>query len=62
LHSGKVHNVYFLSVIIRVSKSGRMKWMGQAAHGGEMKNADIVVRKPEGKRQVARPKSRGEEY
>jgi hypothetical protein len=42
-------------VIIRVIKSRRMKLMGQVAHRGEMKNADIVLENPEGKRPVERP-------
>jgi hypothetical protein len=39
----------------------RMRWAGNVAHMGEMRNAyNISVGKPEGKRPLGRPKSRSE--
>jgi hypothetical protein len=43
-------------------KSRRMRWAGDVARMGEKKNAyKILVRKPEGKRPLGRPRSRYED-
>jgi hypothetical protein len=43
---------------IRVMKSRRMKWAGHIARMVEMRNANkILVVKPQGKRQLGRPKA-----
>jgi hypothetical protein len=45
-----IHHI--LLIILR-----RMRWMGHAACMGEMRNSyKILVRKPEGKRPLGRPK------
>jgi hypothetical protein len=45
--------------IIRVIKSRRMRWAGHVARNGETRNAyGILVRKPEGKRPLGRPRCR----
>jgi hypothetical protein len=48
-------------ILLRVNKS-RMKWAGQLAHMGEMRNAYIIlVGKPEEKRPAGKPKHRSED-
>jgi hypothetical protein len=43
--------------IIRVIKSRRMKWTGQIARMGERRTAyRVLVRNPEGKRPLGRPR------
>jgi hypothetical protein len=43
-------------------KSGRMRWAGHAAHMGEMRYGySVLVKKPEGKSPVGRPKRRLED-
>jgi hypothetical protein len=51
LHN-ELHNLYASSnIIIRVTKSRRVRWAGYVARVGEMRNAyDILVGKPERKR------------
>jgi hypothetical protein len=45
--------------IIRMIKSRRMRWAGHAARMGEKRNAyRILVRKPEGRRPLGRPRRR----
>jgi len=45
-----------------VIKSRRMRWAGHIAHIGEMRNVyKILVRKPEKKRPLRRPKHRWED-
>jgi hypothetical protein len=53
------HNMFALSnIIIRVTNSRRMSWMGHVACVGEMRNAyKILVRKHQGKRPLRRPRS-----
>jgi hypothetical protein len=42
---------------IRIVKSRRMRWAGHMARIGEERNAyNLMVRKPEGKRPLGRPK------
>jgi hypothetical protein len=53
------HNLYTSLNIIRVIKSRRMRWERHVACKGEMGNAyRILVRKPEGKRPLGRPRCR----
>jgi hypothetical protein len=48
-----------LQGIIRVVKSGRLRWAGHIARMGEKRNAyRILVGKPEGKRPLGRPRCR----
>jgi hypothetical protein len=53
----KLHNLYSSSSIIRIIKSRRMRWMGHVARMGEKRNVyRLLVGKPEGKRQLGRPR------
>jgi hypothetical protein len=48
--------------IIRVIKSRRMRWAGHAADLAEMRGVyRVLVGKPEGKRQLERPRPRWED-
>ena len=48
--------------IVRVVKSRRMRWAGYVAHMGEGRGLHrVLVRKPEGKRPLARPRRRWED-
>jgi hypothetical protein len=38
LHNDELHNLYCSSNIIKMTKSGRMVWMGPVVHMGEMRN------------------------
>jgi hypothetical protein len=56
LHTEELHNLYSSPGIIRMIKSGRMKWAGPLARMGEKNSAyRILVGKPEGKRPQRRP-------
>jgi hypothetical protein len=53
LHNEELHNLYSSPSIIRMIKSRRMRWAGHM----EKRNANrILVRKPEGKRPLRRPR------
>jgi len=39
LHNNELHDLYFLPNIIWVIKSTKIKWAGQVAYMGHMKNA-----------------------
>jgi hypothetical protein len=55
----ELHNLYSLTNVIRIIKSKRMRWAGHVARMGEKRNAyRILVRKPEGKRPLERPRRR----
>jgi hypothetical protein len=57
LHNEELHNLYSLPKIIRMIKSRRMRWAGHVARMGKKRNAyRILVRKPEGKRPLERPR------
>jgi hypothetical protein len=59
LHNKELHNLYSSPTIIRIIKSRRMKWAGHVARMGEKKNVyRLLVWKPEGKRQLGRPRHR----
>jgi len=59
LHKEELHNLYASLNIIRVIISSRVRWAGHAAWMGEMRNAyHILVGKPEGNRQLRRPRRR----
>jgi hypothetical protein len=62
LHYEELHNLYSSSNIIRVIKSGRMKWAGHVAYMEAMRNSyKILVGKPEGKRPFGRMKLKWED-
>jgi hypothetical protein len=57
LHNEERHNLYSLPSIIRIIKSRTMKWAGHVARMGEKRNVSrLLVEKPEGKRQLGRPR------
>jgi hypothetical protein len=59
LHNEELHNLYSSPNIIRMIKSGRMRWAGHVARIGEKRKAyRILVGKPEGKRPRGRPRRR----
>jgi hypothetical protein len=61
LHNGELHNLYSSADIIRLIKSSRKRWAGNVARMGEGRNVyRVLVRKPEGKRPLERPKHRWE--
>jgi hypothetical protein len=55
LHNEELHNLYRSPSIIRMIKSGRMRWAGHVARKGERNAYGIFVEKPEGKKQLRRP-------
>jgi hypothetical protein len=58
LPNEELHNLYSRN-IIRLIKSRRMRWAGHVARIGEKSNAyRILMRKPEGKRALGRPRHR----
>jgi hypothetical protein len=58
-HSEELHILYCSPNIIRQIKSRRMKWAGHVARMGEERNVyRVLVRKPEGKRPLGRPRRR----
>jgi hypothetical protein len=59
LYNEELPNLYSSLNIIRMIKSGRMRWAGHVARMGENRNAyRIFVGKPEGKRPLGRPTHR----
>jgi hypothetical protein len=59
LHNEEFHNLYSSPSIIRIIKSRRMRWAGHVARMGEKRNMyRLLVRKPEGKRPLRRPRRR----
>jgi hypothetical protein len=59
LHDDELHNLYSSPSMIRMMKSRRMRWAGYVARMGEKRNAYmILVRKPERKRPLGRPRRR----
>jgi hypothetical protein len=54
-----IRDLTSLPVIIRIIKSRRMRWAGHLARIWEKRNAcRLLVRKPEGKRPLGRPRCR----
>jgi hypothetical protein len=59
LHNEELHNLYSSTDFIRMVKSRRMRWAGNVACMGDMRNAyKILVGKIEGKRPLGRLKRR----
>jgi hypothetical protein len=59
LYNEELHNLYPLPSIIRITKSRRMRWVGHVAWIGVKRNVyRLLVRKPEGKRPLGRPRLR----
>jgi hypothetical protein len=60
LHNDDLRKLYSSSVFIRVIKS-RMIWVGHYHTHREIRNAyEVLVWKPEGKRELTRPRHRGD--
>jgi hypothetical protein len=58
----KLHILYPFPNIIRQIKSRRMRWAGHVARMGEERKVyRVLVRKPEGKRPLGRPRHRLED-
>jgi len=61
LHNEELIDLYSSPNIVRLIKSRRMRWAGHVARMGERRGIyRILMRKPEGKRQLGRPRRRWE--
>jgi hypothetical protein len=59
LHSEELNDLYTLPNVVRVVKSRRMRWAEHVARMGEDRGVHkVLVGKPEGKRQLGRPRRR----
>jgi hypothetical protein len=57
LHNEELHDLYSSPSIIRIMKSRRMRWAGHVERMGEKRNVyKLLIRKPEGKRPMGRPR------
>jgi len=57
LHNEVLNDLYSLHNIVRLTKSGRMRWAGQVARMGERRGVcRFTVGKPEGKRPLGIPR------
>jgi len=62
LHNVELNVLYCSPNIFRVIKSRRMEWAGHVVRMGEMRGVyRVLVRKPEGKRPLGRPRLRWED-
>jgi hypothetical protein len=62
LHKEELNDLYSLPNIVRAVKMRRMKWAGHVARMREDSDMHrVLVGKPEGKRQLGRPKHRWED-
>ena len=59
LHNEELNDLYSSPNIVRVIKSRRMRWAGHVARMGEERGVyRVLVRKPEGRRPLGRPRRR----
>jgi hypothetical protein len=59
LHNDELHSLYSSPNIVRVIKSGRMRWVGHVTRMGEGKGVyRVLVGRSEGKRPLERPRRR----
>jgi hypothetical protein len=62
LHNDELHSLYSSSNIVRVIKSRKMRWAGHVARMTEGRSVyRVLVRRPEGKRPLGRPRRRWED-
>ena len=62
LNDEELNDMYSSYNILRVIKSGRMRWAGHVASMGEGRGVHkVLVGKPEGKRPLGRPRRRWED-
>jgi hypothetical protein len=62
IHNDELHNLYYSPNIVRMIKSRTMRWAGHVARMGEGRGVyRILVRRPEGKRPLGRPRRRWED-
>ena len=62
LHGEELHSLYRSSNIVRVIKSGRLRWAGHVARIEEGRSAyKILIAKPTVKRPLRRPRRRWED-
>ena len=62
LHNEELNDLYSSPNIVRVIKSRRMRWAGHVARLEEGRGVHkVLVRKPEGKRPLGRPRRRWED-
>jgi hypothetical protein len=62
LHNEELHGLYSSPSIVRVIKARRMRGAGHVACMGEVRGAyNILVRRPEGRRPLGRPRRRWED-
>jgi hypothetical protein len=62
LHNEELHGLYSSPSIITVIKARRMRWAGHVARMGQLRGAyNILVRRPEGRRPLGRPRCRWED-
>jgi hypothetical protein len=58
LHNEELRYLYSSPSIIRISKSRRMRWAGHVVRMEKRNAYRLLVRKPEGKRPLGRPRRR----
>jgi hypothetical protein len=57
VHNEELHGLYSSPIIIGVIKARRMRWAGHVARMGEVRGAyKILVGRPQGRRQLGRPR------
>jgi hypothetical protein len=62
LHNEELNDLYSLPNIVQVVKSRRMRWAGHVARMGEDRGVHrVLAGKPEGKRQLGRPRRKWED-
>jgi hypothetical protein len=62
LHNEELHGFYSSPNIVRVIKARRMRLAGHVARMGEVRGAyNILVGRPEGRKQLGRPRRRWED-